>query len=206
MTTDGDELPQLDLYDIAFLAGDAERVVDTALVALVESGRIRVHAPGELAVVEPGRHHPVEAALMDAVGTRGHRSVDMVRWRLAGDERLLGLGRSLAAAGLLRRRLRVGRNRPRPLWRTTTSGRRVLRLVADRPPADPTLDGGSAFQVALHGRPALTDGDLRVAIFERPSPPSVPDGLGQRLRNADHVDPSTAAHLTRGIGFGGGGG
>jgi len=38
--------PDLDVYDIACLAGGAERVVDTALVALVESGRVRVHAPG----------------------------------------------------------------------------------------------------------------------------------------------------------------
>ncbi len=95
--------PPLDLYEIAYLAGGPDRVVDTALVALVESGRVRVHAPGELAVVEPGRQHPVEAAVMDAVGTRGHRSVDTVRWRLADDERIAGLGRSLAAAGLLRR-------------------------------------------------------------------------------------------------------
>ena len=60
-----------------------QRVVDTALVALVESGRVRVHAPGELAAAEPARRHPVEAAVLDAVGTHGHRSVDTIRWRLA---------------------------------------------------------------------------------------------------------------------------
>ena len=55
---------ELDLYDIAYLAGGPERVVDTALVALVESGRVRVHAPGELAAAVPDRRHPVEAACL----------------------------------------------------------------------------------------------------------------------------------------------
>ena len=36
----------LDLYEIAYLAGGPERAVDTALVALVQTGRIRVHSPG----------------------------------------------------------------------------------------------------------------------------------------------------------------
>jgi uncharacterized protein (TIGR04222 family) len=43
--------------DIASLAGGVDRVVDTALVALVESGRVRVFAPGA-----------VEGAVMDARG------------------------------------------------------------------------------------------------------------------------------------------
>jgi uncharacterized protein (TIGR04222 family) len=75
----------LDLYELAFLAGGTHRVVDTALVVLVESGRIRVHAPGELAVEEQTRRHPVEAAVMDAVGTQGHPSIETVRWRVADD-------------------------------------------------------------------------------------------------------------------------
>ena len=36
----------LHLCDVAFLAGGHARVVDTALVALVETARIRVHSPG----------------------------------------------------------------------------------------------------------------------------------------------------------------
>ena len=35
----------LDVYEIAFLAGGPARVVDTALVVLVETGRVRVFAP-----------------------------------------------------------------------------------------------------------------------------------------------------------------
>ena len=57
----------LDLYDLAWLAGGPDRVVDTALVALLRSGRIRAHAPGVLATVALARRHPVEAAVLDAV-------------------------------------------------------------------------------------------------------------------------------------------
>src|SRR5215207_2167007 len=95
--------PQLDVYDIAYLAAGPDRVVDTALVALVETGRVRVQPPGQLAVAELARRHPVEAAVLDAVGTRGHRSVDVVRWRLADDDRVFAIGRRLVSAGLLSR-------------------------------------------------------------------------------------------------------
>ena len=182
--------PHLDVYELAFLAGGAERVVDTALVVLVESGRIRIHAPGQLAVVEAARRHPVEAAVLDAVGTHGHRSVDTIRWRLAGDERITGLAGSLAADDLLHRQRFPGRG----AWRATRKGRQAL----DRPVADHSLDGGSALQVALHGRDAMTDADLRAAIFEPAPLPTVTPALGRRLREARRLresdDPSIAAH------------
>ena len=83
--------------------------MDTALVRLVESGRVRVRAPGELAAVDPTRRHPAEAAVLDAVGTHGHRSVDTIRWRLRDDERLHDVGRRLSTSGLMRRRSWPGR-------------------------------------------------------------------------------------------------
>ena len=207
---------ELDLYDIAFLAGGVDRVIDTALVVLVESGRVRVHGPGELAVVRPGRSHPVEGAVMDAVGTRGHRSVDTIRWRLADDERLLGAGPSLAAAGLLRSRARLGRRRStRSPWAATASGREALRRLAEEPRTARALDGGSALQVALGGRDAMPDRRLRTEIFERPIPP-LPrtSGMHRRIREAGLHDPAHAAFRTRHgavggaatIGFLGGGG
>ncbi|MEX5720016.1 TIGR04222 domain-containing membrane protein, partial [Geodermatophilus maliterrae] len=82
----------LDVYEVAFLAGGATRSVETAVVALVESGRVRVRSPGELTVVSPARQHPVEAAVLDALGPRGHRSVETACWRAADDPRLLELG------------------------------------------------------------------------------------------------------------------
>jgi hypothetical protein len=161
-----------------------------------------VHASGELAVVQPGRRHPIEAAVMDAVGTHGHRSVDTVRWRLADDERLRDLGRSLASAGLLRRRLRLrlGRRNPdRSEWSPTAAGHAALRRATGRPPADPALDGGSALPVALHGRHAMADADLRAAIFERPLPPVAPGGFGRRLRQAEDRNPFSARHRAHGV-------
>jgi hypothetical protein len=214
MRTTSDVFTQLDVYDLAYLAGGPDRVVDTALVALAESGRVRVQAPGELAVVEPGRQHPIEAAVMDAVGTHGHRSVDTIHWRLAGDERLRELGRSLAAAGLLRRRLRLGRRDPdHPAWSATGSGRQALLRVLEQPPTDPAVDGGSALGVALHGRQAMPDADLRAAIFERPRAPVAPGGIRRRLREAQDGDPFYASYRSYGaiggaatIGFLDGGG
>jgi len=194
---------ELDLYDIAFLAGGVDRVVDTALVALVESGRVRVHAPGELAVVEPGRSHPVEGAVMDAVGTHGHRSVDTIRWRLAGDERLADMGRSLAAGGLVRRR-RLARRGAGEAWSTTKVGREALRRLGDEPWTARALDGGSALQVALRGREAMPDRRLRTEIFERPLPP-LPrtSGMHRRIQEAGLHDPASAALRTQQTAIGG---
>src|SRR3954468_2302523 len=125
--------PQLDLYEVAFLAGGPDRVVDTAVVALVESGRITVLAPGQLAAVDPGRRDPVEAAVLDAVGTRGHRSIDTVVFRLAGDDRIVDIGRRLRTDGLLSRRPALGRRDGGPPARTA-AGRRLLRALLAEPP------------------------------------------------------------------------
>src|SRR5688500_12407773 len=95
--------PRLDLYDIAFLAGGQNRAIETAIVALVRAGRLRVHSPGLLATADLSRRHPVEAAVLDAVGPAGHRSVDTICWRLVEDERLLDIRQRLHKAGLLGR-------------------------------------------------------------------------------------------------------
>ena len=173
--------PALDLYDIACLAGGEPRILDTALVAMVESGRVRAHSPGQLAVAEPSRRHPVEAAVLDAVGTRGHRSVDTIRWRLADDDRVRDVGRRLTAAGLISRWSGVVRRGDRPPL-LTAAGRRALRTAESL--ADPTLDGGSAVLVARHGRELLADALLRASIFEalpRPSGRSRAAGIRRRL-------------------------
>jgi hypothetical protein len=186
----------LDVYETAFLAGGVQRVVDTALVALVESGRVHLPAPRQLAAVRPDRRHPVEGAVLDAVGTRGHRSVDTIRWRVARDERLTGLGRSLSEAGLLRRRMLHGRG----TWCPTRAGREAIRLLSAQPPVDPAFDGGSAPMVALHGYEAMADAQLRTAIFARPELPTLPSReISRRIRKERRMsdDPVVAAHQTR---------
>jgi hypothetical protein len=200
----------LDLYDVAFLAGGPDRVVDTAVVALVRSGRLRVHSPGQLATAELSRRHPVEAAVLDAVGPSGHRSVDTIRWRLVGDERLLDVGRRLEREHLLGRigalfpRGRGGHRALAP----TRAGKRVLQDHAERLLGDP-----EAARVALRGREAMTDTKLRAGIFE---PPDTTQALppGRRRSRPDYSDdPNVAAHRTGAagiagafIGFEGGGG
>src|SRR3954451_10696085 len=79
-------LHRYDLYDIAYLAGGHVRVADTAVVTLVERGRIRVLPDGRLVVVELRRRHPVEAAALDAIGGRGWGDDMTMRQRLLTDQ------------------------------------------------------------------------------------------------------------------------
>src|SRR4051812_19020284 len=160
-------MPDLDVYDIAYLAGGPARVVDTALVALVQTGRVRVHSPGQFAVVGLNRRHPVEGAVLDAIGTSGHRSIDTVLWRIADDERLMHVEDRLRQKGLLRRGRWVGRHAPdRRLFVRTAAGRRVLqRLIAEHRVDDA---GSDAISVALSGPAGVPDVELRAAVFEGP--------------------------------------
>ncbi len=97
-------LDRYDVYDLAYLAGGPYAVVDTALVALAERGRVRVQFTGELYAVDVRRRSPVEAAVLDALGPRPRRSVGTLRWRLRADERIASIGDRLVADG---HRLRI---------------------------------------------------------------------------------------------------
>lgn len=194
--------PDLDLYDVAYLAGGRDRVVDTAVVALVRSGRIRVHSPGQLATADLSRRHPVEAAVLDVVGPKGHRSVETIRWRLLGDERLLDVGRNLQRAGLLGRLgavlpLKGGR---RDGLAPTRAGKRALQEYADRSLGDP-----EATRVALAGRSAMGDAKLRASIFEPPdtTPPDIPRRRRPSRREM-RENPELAAYWTGAQGAAGG--
>jgi hypothetical protein len=196
-------MAELDMYDVAYVAGGADRVVDTAVVALERSGRVRVHAPGQLATVDPTRRHPVEAAVLDAMGTTGHRSMDTIRWRLSGDDRLDDLGRTLHKAGLIGRTAAVGslvHGQHRALA-PTRAGRRLLAAAAQTPGPDPEV-----VRVALGGRAAMQDAQLRASIFE---PPPLPEVGGREVRRTqglvNDADPSRAAYLAGGTALGGAG-
>jgi hypothetical protein len=151
-------MPQPDVYDVACLAGGPERVVDTALVVLLVTGRVRAVSAGELQVVDPRRRHPVEAAVLDAVGGRGRRSIGTVRWRALTDERVTGIARRLRGEGLLGR-----------FSRRTAAGRRALERAR-------AADVGPVLHVALDGRERLTDPELRAAVSEPPPRPVLPGG------------------------------
>jgi hypothetical protein len=175
--------PVLDVYDVAFLGGGPQRVVDTAIVVLVRSGRLRVHSPGRLATADLVRRHPVEAAVLDAVGPTGHRSVDMVCWRLIGDDRMLDIGRRLRDQKLVGHKLTPGRHRP---LTATRAGRNLLAEVGDLPGVD-----AEAMRVARGGRAGMTDKLLRAAIFEAPDTKPV---IPRSRRPSVWDNPDVAAH------------
>ncbi|MGY1695736.1 TIGR04222 domain-containing membrane protein [Geodermatophilus sp. SYSU D00814] len=169
---------QPDVYDVACLAGGPHRVVDTALVALVVTGRVRAVAPGELQVLDPRRRHPVEAAVLDAVGGRGRRSVETVRWRALADERVTGIARWLRGRRLLGR-----------FGRLTAAGRQVLERAR-------AADVGPVLHVALDGRERLTDPELRAAVLEPPRRP-VLAGSGVSPWVLSYADGCDVAQRTR---------
>jgi hypothetical protein len=160
-----------DVYEVAFLAGGPRRAVDTALVALVESGRLRVTPlSGELSVVEHRRRHPVEAAVLDAVGVRRSWSVDTVRWRLESDERIGSLGRRLERDGLVSP-AGAGSSFRRRHWELlalTGEGRRTLRHLRSDPPRDRVAGETAAMEVALTGTGQMGDRDIHAALFAPP--------------------------------------
>lgn len=146
-------MTQPDVYDVACLAGGPARVVDTALVALLVSGRVRAVAPGELQVVDPRRRHPVEGAVLDAVGGRGRRSVVTVRWRALADDRVTDVARRLRSRRLLGL-----------FGRRTAAARQALERAR-------AADVGPVLHVALDGREGLTDPELRAGVLEPPPRP-----------------------------------
>ena len=121
-----------------------------------------------------------------------------MHWRVAGDERLLEVGRRLRADGL------IGPLAPVPLPRhspprlvATYLGRRLLRELRAAPPADLVAPGTCAMAVALGGREAMADHALCSAIFEQPRS-AVADGVaGRPPSGLDFADGWQAAERTR---------
>jgi hypothetical protein len=151
-------LPTCDLYDVAQLAGGLARVVDTAVVSLLERGRLRVDDTGRLHAVgsTPGR--PVESAVLDLAGRRPRRSIASMRLRAQEDPRLTGVADRLVAAGLLRRNPLAGLSSSWPAHLRTAAGRRVLEEWRTAPPV-----GGA--EVALGGPERMADRALYESVF-----------------------------------------
>ena len=193
--------PPLDVYDVAFLAGGPERVVETAIVVLVRRGCLRVHSPGQLATAGLARWHSVEAAVLDAVGPKGRCSPSTVRWRLADDARLHDVGRRLREAGLVRRGV-VGRGAGGRALIPTRAGRKVLADVGELPGV-----AAEAVLVARTGRSGMTDTKLRADIFEPPdTTPVIPRSRRPSRREAAEAAAYRAGvhGVTGGAGMGGG--
>src|SRR4051812_33354686 len=137
----------LDVYEAAFLAGGPDRGVETALVALVETGRVRVQRAGQLSVVDDRSRHPVEDAVLAAIGPQGYRQFEVVRWMAGKDERLTALAQGLRRDGLVSGIVL-------PWWRRrvvrTAAGRRTLRRLRADPVVTAAAGGSSAGRGGVH--------------------------------------------------------
>ncbi len=195
-----------DVYEVAYLAGGPRRAVEAAMVALVEGGRVAVdRSTGQLTVADGGRRHPVEAAVLDAIGARHHRTLATVRWRVETDERLSTVRRRLEGDGLLRPSAPSSRRYSAwSLMALTAEGRRTLRHLRAEPPADRIAVGTGAMLVALAGPAAMTDRELGSALFDPPAPPR-PRSVFRRRRNPFDVEYDNRAHFWAAGAAGGGG-
>jgi uncharacterized membrane protein YgcG len=197
-------VPSLEPFAAAWLAGGLPRAVDALLVSRLESGRVRV-VDGHVGNRSLDRFDRFDAVLLDALGARGRRDVDTVRWRVQRDRRMQDLRAELGTRGLLAARTPLGLpDRPdRPA--RTIAGRQLLRELRSAPPHGPV------WEVALHGRDALTDLTLRTALEPAPRPdvPSAPRRIrswGQRTTEVHYVTGGAATmSFGGGDGFDGGG-
>lgn len=152
-----------DVYDVAQLAGGLTRLVDTAVAALLERGRLTVDDAGRLQAVGSATH-PVEAAVLELAGPRPRRSVASLRSAAQEDPRLTGVADRLVEQGLLRRNPFAALCSSWPAFRRTSAGSRVLAEVAQAPA------GGRATEVALGGTARMADRFLADRAFGRPVP------------------------------------
>ncbi|MFG2230869.1 TIGR04222 domain-containing membrane protein [Streptomyces sp. NPDC048723] len=169
----------LHLYEYAYLAGGEQRVVESAIVSLVERGTLSLRA-ARLRIVgaEPPRH-PVERAVIAAC-PRSKR-VEEVFEALRHCDEVDELARQLVLLGLVRN----WRRRP------TRAGRRRLAAAASEGILPPHVREGPA---------VLDPGPVRHGLL----PHTVPDGLGRTLRRMGKALDDDSGHPTDG-GSGGGG-
>jgi DNA-binding MarR family transcriptional regulator len=195
------ETTALDLYDAAFLAGGADRVVDAAVVVLVETKRVSVGDEGRLTATDPVRRHPVEGAVLDAIGTRGTRTVGYVRLRAADDHRIAQLVDRLEREGLVTRGARFRGLRRVPATVPTAAGKQALKRLRGDPPAWRT---GNAALVALGGTSQLPDADLRTGVFESDRPVRGRNGAYRGPRLASRQDLAARGGMFAGGAYGAG--
>lgn len=148
----------LDAYDIAFLAGGAQRAADSALIALCERGLLKLSGSRVRAVGEtPPPQHPVEAALFASCPR--NRNTASVLAALQRSPEVQEIARRLAARNLV-----TGSRH-----RLTRQGRRQLRS-AERDEGLPAY--------VLAGPTVLPRGPVRRGVVNaRP----LPSGLGRTL-------------------------
>src|SRR4051812_33920312 len=186
-----------DVYDIAQLTGGLTRVVDTAVVALLERGRLKVDGAGRLQALGTVVH-PVEAAVLELAGPRPRRAIGSLQLHAQQEPRLTGVAERLVTAGLLRRNPVAGLSSSWPVYLRTAAGRRALRDW-------PAPAAGSTADVALGGPVRMFDRVLAETVFGTPAAPS--SGSRGRRRDTSGADAGSSWWLFgSGAGWGGDGG
>ncbi|MFD3465239.1 TIGR04222 domain-containing membrane protein [Streptomyces sp. NPDC058682] len=172
----------LDLYEYAYLAGGERRVVESAIISLVEHGTLSLQAARLRTIGAELPQHPVERAVIAAC-PRSKR-VHEVFEALGHCDEVDELARRLVLLGLVRN----WRRRP------TRAGRR--RLAA-------AVAGGSLPPYVREGPALLDPGPVRYALLV-----TGPDGLGRTLRRMGKALDNESDHHAADGGFscGGGGG
>lgn len=193
----------LDLYEVAHLAGGPPRVTDTAVVVLLERGLLSVDGGGRLHVARPVVGHPVERAVLHAVGPRPGHLAASLHWRLAEDPSIAAGADRLTSEGLLRSNPVARRRAAWPRRLRTRAGRRLLEQWRTAPPAG--IGSSGAVRVALRGPEAMTDRVLRDSVFgadeERSAPRrggNRPWHVGSRAHAAQYQGPGTTRSASGG--------
>ncbi|WP_158845558.1 TIGR04222 domain-containing membrane protein [Streptomyces sp. NRRL WC-3742] len=92
---------ELGLYEVAFLAGQEERVVETAIAGMHENGRLVVSRTlVQTTITDPKPRDEVEAAVIDAVGTSRSAKSGVLLQVAKKDERVRRIGARLRALGM----------------------------------------------------------------------------------------------------------
>ncbi|MFD9812791.1 TIGR04222 domain-containing membrane protein [Streptomyces sp. NPDC059080] len=96
------DAPTRDVWEIAFLGGGPARLVDAAVAALHEDGRVAVGEPGVVTVLRDAPRDAVEAAVLNAAAATPGGALADVRRRAMADPAVQEVGDRLARRGLMR--------------------------------------------------------------------------------------------------------
>jgi uncharacterized protein (TIGR04222 family) len=155
-----------DVYEQALLVAGRDRVVDVALVELVETGRVRVQRSGTVTLVDGSGRHPAERRLLDLLPPDRPTTLQQLRRRaVRGDwtreEQPLRDRGLLSDSPLVRALARFGHD-----VQVTRAG----RAARTGRPRSTVTTGPSAGIVAAGGLAALPDLALRAALTGWPEP------------------------------------
>ncbi|MFD5095774.1 TIGR04222 domain-containing membrane protein [Amycolatopsis thailandensis] len=93
--------PQPTVYELAYLAGGPDRVVDTAIAALVDRGTLRVSSSKQLQLAGPEPADPIERAVAKGAKPGYNATTRGMRDRLRMSGPMQALGKDLEARGLV---------------------------------------------------------------------------------------------------------